>query len=150
MHAPRFIGVIGLLTTLTLVGCGGSNATSAAGGAPTTVEVSADPSGQLKFQPETLSAVAGQPIAVSFKNPSALQHNWVLVTPGQEQAVADATMSTGGDAKGVSGIIATGGILNANGAETIQAPAQPAGTYPYICTIPGHFAAGMKGTLTVK
>lgn len=25
-----------------------------------------------------------------------------------------------------------------------------AGKYPYICTVPGHAAAGMKGTLTVK
>ena len=24
-----------------------------------------------------------------------------------------------------------------------------AGKYPYICTVPGHSAAGMKGTLTV-
>lgn len=25
-----------------------------------------------------------------------------------------------------------------------------AGTYPYLCTFPGHFAGGMKGTLVVK
>lgn len=25
-----------------------------------------------------------------------------------------------------------------------------AGTYPYLCTVPGHAAAGMKGTLVVK
>ncbi len=25
-----------------------------------------------------------------------------------------------------------------------------AGKYPYLCTVPGHAAAGMKGTLTVK
>jgi uncharacterized cupredoxin-like copper-binding protein len=25
-----------------------------------------------------------------------------------------------------------------------------AGKYPYICTVPGHAAAGMKGTLTVR
>ena len=26
----------------------------------------------------------------------------------------------------------------------------PAGTYTYYCKVPGHAAAGMKGTLTVK
>ena len=32
---------------------------------------------------------------------------------------------------------------------TFKVPAVP-GSYPYVCTFPGHFAAGMKGTLTVK
>ena len=42
--------------------------------------------------------------------------------------------------------------MAANGQEvstTFKAPAKP-GTYPYICTFPGHFFAGMKGTLIVK
>ena len=156
MHVQRFVGVIGLLIVLTLAGCGGATATggsggtNAGGGTPTTVEVSADPSGQLKFQPETLNATACQPITVSFKNPASLQHNWVLVTPGQEQAVADAAASKGGDATGVAGVIAMTSVLTANGDETKEVPAQQAGTYTYICTVPGHYAAGMKGTLTVE
>jgi azurin len=32
---------------------------------------------------------------------------------------------------------------------SFKAPTAP-GAYPYVCTFPGHFAAGMKGTLTVK
>lgn len=32
---------------------------------------------------------------------------------------------------------------------TIKVPAK-AGSYPYMCTFPGHYAAGMKGTLVVK
>ena len=32
---------------------------------------------------------------------------------------------------------------------TFKVPAT-AGNYPYICTFPGHFAAGMKGQLVVK
>jgi azurin len=32
---------------------------------------------------------------------------------------------------------------------TFDAPKTP-GVYDFICTFPGHFAAGMKGTLTVK
>jgi azurin len=31
---------------------------------------------------------------------------------------------------------------------TFKAPA--AGTYTFLCSFPGHFAAGMKGTLVVK
>lgn len=156
MHAQRFVGVIGLLIILILAGCGGTTATSGSdstntrGGMAKTLEVTADPSGQLKFQPETLEATAGQSISVSFKNPAPLEHNWVLVTPGQEQAVADAAASKGGDATGVPGVIAMTSVLNANGDEATEVPAQQAGTYTYICTVPGHYAAGMQGTLTVK
>jgi azurin len=32
---------------------------------------------------------------------------------------------------------------------TFKVPTAP-GAYPFVCTFPGHFAAGMKGTLTVK
>ena len=32
---------------------------------------------------------------------------------------------------------------------TFKVPAA-AGEYPYICSFPGHFQAGMKGTLAVK
>ncbi len=32
---------------------------------------------------------------------------------------------------------------------TFKVPAKP-GSYPYMCTFPGHYAAGMKGQLVVK
>jgi azurin len=32
---------------------------------------------------------------------------------------------------------------------TFKVPTAP-GSYPYVCTFPGHYAAGMKGTLLVK
>ena len=32
---------------------------------------------------------------------------------------------------------------------TVKMPAAPA-AYPYICTFPGHFAAGMRGTIIAK
>jgi azurin len=47
-------------------------------------------------------------------------------------------------------IAASGLIGNGETTEvTFKAPAAP-GTYPYLCTFPGHYAAGMKGTLVVK
>jgi uncharacterized cupredoxin-like copper-binding protein len=33
---------------------------------------------------------------------------------------------------------------------TLTITFKKAGKYPYLCTVPGHAAAGMKGTLTVK
>jgi azurin len=48
-------------------------------------------------------------------------------------------------------VIASSGLIG-NGETTemtFKAPAAP-GSYPYLCTFPGHYAAGMKGSLIVK
>ncbi|HEX6290712.1 MAG TPA: plastocyanin/azurin family copper-binding protein [Herpetosiphonaceae bacterium] len=151
MNTRIFLGGTSLFVALALTACGGgetSGGTGATGGAGTSLSVAAD-AAQLKFQQETLNATAGQPITVNFNNPSATQHNWVLVQPGQEDAVAQATAPKNGDPTGVAGVIA-GGKPIASTQEAINVPAQQAGTYPYICTVPGHYAAGMKGTLTVN
>jgi len=119
-----------------------------AGGAPATVPVAADAGGQLKYQQTELAGPADQPFTVNFENPAALEHNWVMVEPGQEQAVAQAAQGAGGNPAGVPGVIA-GGAPIATASEAIQVPASAAGTYPYICTVPGHYAAGMVGTITL-
>ncbi len=58
-------------------------------------------------------------------------------------------MAKGGDPTGISGVIAGGKPITSSN-ETVQVPATPAGTYPYICTVPGHYQAGMKGTMTIQ
>lgn len=127
-------------------GAQGTTDTNAPSG-PVAITVNADPSGQLKFAETTLNAVAGQPVNVTFTNPAPVPHSWVLIEPGQEEAVDEAATAKNGDISGVAGVIAGTAVLNANGTETVQVPAQPAGEYMYICTVPGHYAAGMKGTL---
>jgi uncharacterized cupredoxin-like copper-binding protein len=154
MNARIFLGGVSLIAALALTACGGDNTggtggTGGTAGGGTTVASSADPV-QLKFQQETMQAAANQPITVNFNNPStANPHNWVLVQPGQEDAVANAAIAKNGDPTGIAGVIA-GGKPITNSQEAVTVPAQPAGTYPYICTVPGHYLAGMKGTLTVQ
>jgi len=98
--------------------------TTAAGGA-TTVDVAADPSGQLKFTQTELSAPAGE-ITLDLTNDSAVPHN--IAVDG---------------ADGVSDTIQDGGTAEL----TVDLPA---GTYEYYCDVPGHRQAGMVGTLTVN
>ncbi|HEY0734146.1 MAG TPA: plastocyanin/azurin family copper-binding protein [Herpetosiphonaceae bacterium] len=126
---------------------GGGDTNTAAG--PTALQASADPGGQLKFAEETLNAAPGQALTVAFNNASALPHSWVLVEPGQEAAVDQAASTKGGDPTGAAGVIAGSPVVNAGANATINVPALEPGSYPYICTVPGHYAAGMKGTLVV-
>jgi uncharacterized cupredoxin-like copper-binding protein len=112
-----------------------------------TVQVDADPAA-IDFVQDTLQGPADQPFTVNFNNPSAVEHNWVMVEPGTEAAVAEAAQAQGGDPTGVEGVIA-GHDPIVNSSVTVDVPAQPAGTYPYICTVPGHYQAGMVGEITL-
>jgi uncharacterized cupredoxin-like copper-binding protein len=102
----------------------------------------------LKFEPATLSATGGS-ASVNVKNTGAQQHNFVVVKPEDETRVATEAAAKNGDATGIAGVLAGGKPVAGGGSETVTVNA-PAGAYSYICTIPGHFQAGMKGTLTLQ
>ena len=82
--------------------------------------------GGTSFEFTKATAPAGS-ITFDMPNKSPLQHNIAL--------------------KGVSG--AAGKIVGQGQTSTFTTTLK-AGTYTYICEVPGHEAAGMKGTLTVK
>jgi len=98
-------------------------APAAAAGA---LAVAADPSGALMFTPTALKAKAGK-VTIDFTNASSVPHGLVVENPS-------------GDAKTK---IITGG--KATLTTTLKA-----GNYEFYCPVPGHKAAGMKGTLTVS
>jgi azurin len=154
LKVRSWLAVVALASALALTACGGST-TDSGGGAGANLNVST--AGEaLQFAPATLNATAGQQVKVTFKNGSAAQqHNWVLVKGGDDvaQKVDDAG-ATAGTAAGYipsdPNIISNVKLLNGGetGSTSFTAPA--AGTYTFLCTFPGHYAAGMKGTLTVK
>src|SRR6266480_4724076 len=102
---------------------------TAAGGGGSTVKISADPSGQLAFQQKVVTAPKAGPVTIDFTNDSPLGH---------DVHVAD---SSGKDLGGTNVI---------TGASTSATVNLKPGKYTFFCSVPGHEAAGMKGTLTVK
>ena len=85
-----------------------------------------------------------------------MAHNFVLLAPKTDPAAFAhaATMARATDfvpADKAAQVLASSKLAGAG--ETVEvtfaAPKAP-GVYTYICTFPGHFAAGMKGTLTVN
>ncbi len=100
--------------------------TSAGGGA--TIKISADPSGQLKYEETSVTAKAGED-TIDFTNDSPVGHN---------VQIEDAT------GKGL------GGTKTITGTSTTAKVDLKPGKYTFFCSVPGHEAAGMKGTLTVK
>lgn len=109
----------------------------------------------MAFDTKSFTVATGQQVHVVFKNNSSMEllpHNWVVVKPGTEATVAAAGLKAGESAGYldptrenvvVSSPLATKG---ASVEVTFTAPAP--GTYPFICTVPGHYLM-MKGTLVV-
>jgi uncharacterized cupredoxin-like copper-binding protein len=108
-------------TTKSSGGSGGSS------GASTNVKLSADPSGQLKFNKSSLKAKAGN-VTLTMDNPAPVPH---------------------GVAVEGNGVDKDGKIVQKGGVSTVTVKLKP-GKYEFYCPVPGHKQAGMKGTLTVK
>jgi nitrite reductase (NO-forming) len=91
--------------------------------------VSVQATDSLKFEPSSITVKAGQPVELTLSNTGQMQHDWSL-DQGAAQPVR---------------MVANAG-QSATGTFTIQRP----GTYTFVCSVPGHAAAGMKGTLTAQ
>jgi uncharacterized cupredoxin-like copper-binding protein len=136
---------LALVGAVILSACGGGGG---GGGGASALSVTAQDT--LKFEPATLSAKAGADTTVTLKNAGAQQHNWVLASTADADKVATEAAAKAGDATGIAGVIAAGKLLAAGSNEDIKFTAPAAGTYTYLCTVPGHYQAGMKGTLTTS
>jgi plastocyanin len=87
------------------------------------LQIDADPTGQLLFTASKATAPAGK-VTINFANTSGVDHNIAIAGKGKTP-------------------------ITPNGKGSFTATYAP-GTYTYICEVPGHAQAGMKGTLTVK
>ena len=96
-------------------------------GGPSTVKVSSPADGSAIFEPGTLTAKAGT-VTIEYDNPSPVDHSVAIEagseTLGESETATDATLTATADLK--------------------------PGRFVFYCTVPGHRAAGMEGTLTVK
>ena len=130
-----------------------------AAGAGRTVEITGGD--DMKFNTTAIEAKPGETLHIVLKNTGtvpkvAMAHNFVALKAGVDAAKfsQDAMMAKDtdyvpaarkADVLGSTKLAGPGETVEV----TIKVPAK-AGVYPYLCTFPGHFAAGMKGDLTVK
>ncbi len=150
------LAAAGLVAALTLAACGGNTSSGGGeGGAGGALTVAADGE-NLAYTPTTLTAKTGTDVKVTFNNPStAQQHNWVLVNGGDDVA---SQVDEGAVAAGApdyipadkANVIANTPMQAPGGSAEVTFKAPAPGTYTFLCTYPGHYAAGMKGTLTVE
>jgi uncharacterized cupredoxin-like copper-binding protein len=128
----------------TEMGFGALGEAADAADADRTVRITAND--QLKFSPDTLEVKVGETITFEIENTGAVDHEFVLGSVAwQEQHEAE--MQAGGMEMGEEP-----NELKAPAGETVSLTWRfaEAGTTEYGCHEPGHFAAGMVGTITVS
>jgi uncharacterized cupredoxin-like copper-binding protein len=87
----------------------------------------------LKFTPSTLQAKVGQPIHLVMENKGVIEHDLTLPTIASDKPAGSLKL-----------------LVKPGQSGELDFTPTTKGTYEYICTIPGHKAAGMKGTITVS
>ena len=115
----------------------------------------------MKFSLASIAAKPGEQLTVRLKvvgkmPKMAMAHNFVLLTAAANAATF-ANAAVMASATGYIPAARKGEVLAstalAGAGETVEvtfrAPTAP-GTYTFLCSFPGHFAAGMRGTLVIK
>ena len=132
-------------------------------GAPRLVVLTAgDPVGEkMTYSRNAIAAAPGERVKLRLVSlgqlpRTVMTHNWVLLTLGSDakkfSETAALTPATGYIPAALkSQIVAKTDMVGPGEQSEIifTVPAKP-GTYPFLCTFAGHYAAGMTGTLVVK
>ncbi len=125
MRRALLFAAMGLVLLLGVAACSGGGGGSSGGSGGQTISTTMT---EFKFDPNTWTVKAGQPVTINAKNAGTVTHDWVV--KGQEGTTKLEV------AAGQSG----------SKTFTITTP----GTYQVYCSQSGHEAAGMTGTLTVQ
>ena len=111
---------------------------------------------QMKYDTAELLVQPGQPVQLTFENGDDLPHNLVFCQPGTDTAAMAMKQMENAEAAlkrnwlpDDKRIWAHSKMLNPHEKETLTFTApEKTGTYPYVCTFPGH-ALTMRGELKV-
>jgi azurin len=137
-----------LAVPLTLIGCR-RKATPAQEVVDLLIESDGD---FLAYRPDTLTCPSGALVRLTFHHKGkflSARHNWVLVYPGEMEAVdKDVENNEGIIAKDDRRVIAVTPMCDKGAMVMVQFTAPAPGDYPFFCSTPGHGEC-MNGILHV-
>lgn len=123
---------------------GPSASTSASPSDARVIEI--DATDALRFDPAAVELEVGETVQFVVTNTGALQHEFYIGTQRQQRRhareMAEMEGMTDEDERGV--------LIEAGATETLEYTAEKAGKLQFGCHVDGHYAAGMKGTITVQ
>ena len=123
------------------------------------ITINASPK-EMAYQQTAISAYSGQPIELVFNNLHPDLHNVVILKPGSDVDAFGAALNAYASTPGADDqayippasrdqVVAYTKVLGLEESDVIQIEALPAGEYPFICTVPGHWAV-MQGVLKIE
>lgn len=133
----RWRAAIGVALAVVLLGsCSSSqvNPTTSAA-SPAQVVVASE----FRFAPMSMTIEGGGESNLLLQNDGSTEHNWVLLS----EAIAS-------ESELVQSNILVEAVVQPGQRAAIAFQAPPPGLYQVICSVPGHFDAGMEGSLTVE
>ena len=114
--------------------------------------------GQMKYDVEVFEVKPRASVRLTLNNTDEMQHNLLILTPGDDQPLAVAQRAWALGAEAVKKQFVPDGadvlfhtrVLDPQQSDTITFTApEKEGDYPYVCTLPGH-AFSMKGKMRVS
>ncbi len=137
------LGLMGLALAASAA-CGENAQADPASGDPnaTIIDISIK---NLRFTPSTVNVPAGKTVRINVTNQDATEHDLLVKGLHIEKVGA----ATGAHHAGATEDMLVVHVI-ANGSGSITFKADEKGTYSFSCTVPGHEAAGMVGTMTVN
>ncbi|HEY3062023.1 MAG TPA: heavy metal translocating P-type ATPase [Chloroflexota bacterium] len=100
----------------------------------------------LRFTPDQLSVRAGETIAFEITNPGAVPHEFFIGTPAEQQEHEREMIEDGAQMPAEPGQVDVPAGQTVRLIYTFDQP----GTLEYGCHVPGHYPAGMRGTITIS
>jgi azurin len=114
----------------------------------------------MKFDKTEIAARPGETLRIVLKSAGTMPkitmgHNFVLLKPSVDLVEFNKAAFNARETDFIPPTMKDGVIANTvivGPGETVETTFKvpAAGRYPYICSFPGHFALGMRGTLIVK
>lgn len=150
-----------LLASLVVVVVPATSPSQAGGAAKAARTVNLTGNDTMKYDVTTIQAKPGETLHIVLKNVGsmpkiAMAHNVVILKPGTDAAAFTSAGMTNRDTDFIApaqkaNVLAATTLAGAG--ETVEltfkVPAKPA-SYDFVCTFPGHFAAGMHGQIVAK
>jgi uncharacterized cupredoxin-like copper-binding protein len=114
-----------LIAMLVVAACNGDNDNGVGNGDDYDIEM-----GEMYFDPDSISAGTGESVTLNFDNVGNVLHDFTIDDFNGERVHVEVQP---GDSDSI----------------TLTMP-DSAGEWEFYCTVPGHYEAGMHGTLTVN
>ncbi len=143
-----FILLLLVLGAVVLVACGAETA-------PTPIPVAELDlvATDIAFDQNRFEVMVGQPVKITLQNDGVLEHDFSIMEiphTGEVMAEEKHDEESGHDMSNVEMDPEVHVAPSTGGSHTVEFTPSQAGEYEFFCTVSGHKAAGMAGTLVVK